>query len=935
MASFFFLLLMLALRSFIPGFLYYPLVYFFDVMMRLYSNAHLHGCIHHRQLSPLLKRFVVYFNFAIVCLNFGQLVLTTHVNCRYHMLLSSTHHFYMQFVRIMRKHFTLSSDQDQQIDLLCDLFTEMDVDEDEKVDWDDLITYFMEVGMQFRDLTDGDGVKRGWVKTHSTDESQHHAHIEKLYYFPGLRVIFSLEKNNTIKLYDPEELTLMHTIVGPHENVPFICADYVADHGLLAAASTNNIITFWEIGSFVPKRRIRTTYAQTSLCWDGKQRLLFSGSVRGSIHGWGIDTLQDKLMMTGHKDAVTEIVAPQQLGLLMTASLDSTVKVWDPASKAVKTNLVGHSKAVTSLAFAPTHSLLLTAGFEQDVFVWNPFIDKYVAKMKGHQSSLVSVRCSANSPQVVTADREGFVKVWDIRNFGCIETFTVSGVKEITSLCVPSVSHIVCSGTSKIGIYEYKEKLDGIVEGASQISLILFNPSAGTFITTCGPDIKVWDSRTGKLLRSHRNVSHHEITSICLDPRERRFFIGDIKGHIKSYNYHSAQFLRELSKHDEEVQVLLYAAEMKCLVSVSTEKPSVIKIHTDVDETRNLTVRTLFGQEGQVCAVSYSGSYCLLASASTDRKIFIWDLQKGISEGVLHTDSDIVTIEYLKSSPMLICADSLGNISFYTTYPASMKNTPVLRIQNNATNPCPVLKLRYNENMHQLYAVDEQGFFRAWTLPWMDHCKSPPSRGSTNMSPGHHSPDPTSHTARKWQDLFQRIQTIGPESLSRQIILSSEWPITTDPIITMVAIDDPPAFAFLSFDGIVRIFNHSGGELGIFPPHNSEDKPWLLDCGSTRLLESQCKASKYAQIVREDMESSPCRFDEFFSFQGSPRTASRFTHRTSFLNFSTDFPLSPQQGPATTKRRTSAASTLHRRGSVGFASVDELDCLSELEEVDD
>lgn len=55
----------------------------------------------------------------------------------------------------------------------------------------------------------------------------------------------------------------------------------------------------------------------------------------------------------------------------------------------------------------------------------------------------------------------------------------------------------------------------------------LYNPTSLSFITAAGRDVKIWDARLGKLIRVYRGLSTTDLTSLCLDFRERKFIVGD------------------------------------------------------------------------------------------------------------------------------------------------------------------------------------------------------------------------------------------------------------------------------------------------------------------------------------------------------------------------------------------------------------------------
>eukprot|EP00002_Diphylleia_rotans_P007415 TRINITY_DN1695_c0_g1_i1.p1 TRINITY_DN1695_c0_g1~~TRINITY_DN1695_c0_g1_i1.p1 ORF type:complete len:542 (+),score=90.47 TRINITY_DN1695_c0_g1_i1:435-2060(+) len=486
--------------------------------------------------------------------------------------------------------------------------------------------------------------------------------------------------------------------------------------------------------------------------------------------------------------------------------------------------------------------------------------------MKGHQSSVVSIQCVPDAPHVVTGDREGYIKVWDIRNFGLLHSFQVAGAKEITSICIPASKSIVCSGPTKLCLYRFKEKGESNKEEAEAMTIILFNTSTSQFVAAAGCHIRIWDANSGKLVRSYRNLFPFEISALCFDGKERRIFVADTKGSIKCFHFNNGEFIKDFSAHEAEIQHLIYSQEIKSLISVSAERQTMIKVHSDPEENRISIVRCLHGHEGAISAVAYSPLYCLLAAVSNKRKVLVWDLQKGSLEGSFTSDSELTSLEYVKQSPMLICGDAKGFVSLYTTFPASMKSTPVMKFSRFGCDPAPITKLHFHESTMRLYTVDELSNIRIWRLPFMDLGKptAPYQRDYLSKNtPSAYLPPPEilqeieqSAQTKRWQELFQKLQTMGSDSLLKMTTLVSEWGATEESIVSTTYLTDPASLVCLYFDGYARIYNPDGKQLGIFPPPPRERVPWFLEVGRSRHLEFQEKSEKYAKSVRKSIEET-------------------------------------------------------------------------------
>lgn len=61
----------------------------------------------------------------------------------------------------------------------------------------------------------------------------------------------------------------------------------------------------------------------------------------------------------------------------------------------------------------------------------------------------------------------------------------------------------------------------------------IYNPTTLTFLTASGSSVKVWDARSGELTHVFRGLLPSDITSVCLDDRERKLIVGDHQGNIR------------------------------------------------------------------------------------------------------------------------------------------------------------------------------------------------------------------------------------------------------------------------------------------------------------------------------------------------------------------------------------------------------------------
>ena len=194
-----------------------------------------------------------------------------------------------------------------------------------------------------------------------------------------------------------------------------------------------------------------------------------------------------------------------------------------------------HEKKIYSLDWVENQKLILSAGLDHDIYIWNPIVKKFIYNLKGHNHSLVGVKWLKGTNQIVSADISGMFRIWDARTFTTVQTFNCP-LNEINCFSVMSPPKRIVAGGRKMIFYDYNEPTNNHLADDQPCINVLYNHVFYTMITAHPKCIKIWDANKGTLLSVFRDLTKKEITSICLDNRKRKLFVGDSRGRIKSIN---------------------------------------------------------------------------------------------------------------------------------------------------------------------------------------------------------------------------------------------------------------------------------------------------------------------------------------------------------------------------------------------------------------
>jgi WD40 repeat protein/DNA-binding SARP family transcriptional activator len=242
----------------------------------------------------------------------------------------------------------------------------------------------------------------------------------------------------------------------PSESDLVVDAEFSPDGRLLAAATTDGSLIFWDVASgvrlgpvlryhteqgvrgnlvFAPDGATLFTSVQggKTIVWDvthrrplrtipmggmiavsGDAKTMALGRRDGSIILADVGTGRRRRMLTRHSTAVMGLVFGPG-GTLASASGDRTAILWDVATGKARETLQGHAGSVTGVAISPDGRTLYTSSLDDSVIAWDLTGTRGLARELTHSAgSFVGVAFSPRDPNLLAlAQHDGPVTLWD------------------------------------------------------------------------------------------------------------------------------------------------------------------------------------------------------------------------------------------------------------------------------------------------------------------------------------------------------------------------------------------------------------------------------------------------------------------------------------------------------------------------------------------
>ncbi|TWH69483.1 WD40 repeat protein [Micromonospora olivasterospora] len=252
----------------------------------------------------------------------------------------------------------------------------------------------------------------------------------------GRRLLASASLDETVRIWDAADGRPVRTLEDHTGPVSAVTSwQEASGRRLLASASGDGTVRIWDAAD---GRLIRTLEGHTDAVWavtswqeESGRRLLASASGDGTVRIW--DAADGRLLRTleGHTDEVSAVTSWQEESggrLLASASGDETVRIWDAADGRLLRTLDGHTgevSAVTSWQEESGRRLLASASGDGTVRIWDAADGRLVRTLDGHTdevSAVTSWQEESGRRLLASASVDETVRIWDAADGRLIQT---------------------------------------------------------------------------------------------------------------------------------------------------------------------------------------------------------------------------------------------------------------------------------------------------------------------------------------------------------------------------------------------------------------------------------------------------------------------------------------------------------------------------------